>query len=97
MLIQPISITQHLYRARGKTARLNAVITEFDFPPARFVGEGRYNHAGGPVLYIASDLETCKAETRDANILAVKFKIDTPLKVFDLTSDFRDIREHQEL
>lgn len=97
MLIQPIIIDQHLYRARVKTANLNAVITEFDFPPARFVGEGRYNHAGGPVLYIASDLETCKAETRNENILTIKFKTDTPLKIFDLTSDFRDIREHEEL
>lgn len=97
MLIQPISIAQFLFRARVKTVSLTAIIKEFDFPPARLVGEGRYNHAGGPVLYIASDLETCKAETRNTNILAVKFKINTALKIFDLTSDFSDIREHEEL
>lgn len=55
----PSLITSPLYRARTKKSLQSASISEFDFPPKEFVSEGRYNHAGVPILYLASDPATC--------------------------------------
>jgi len=77
------NIKQAMYRARAQTSMPKRMVSEFDFPPPRFVGEGRYNHAGSPVLYLASDLETCIKEMRNASSLTLKFELTCPLIVFD--------------
>ena len=51
-----------LFRARATTKPVASEVTEFGFPPAYVVGQGRYNHAGIPVLYLGSTRETCIAE-----------------------------------
>ena len=93
----PSHMGHPLYRARIKNNGLQHLITEFDFPPPQYVGEGRYNHAGNPVLYLASDLKTCKAEVRAENVLTLEFELTQPLKIFDLTSEFYEIREYEDL
>lgn len=77
-------IQDRLYRARRMDFEIEKKIEVFDFPPAQFVGDGRYNHAGRPVLYIASSLTTCVEEMRKVNCLVMAFKFDRPLKIFDL-------------
>ncbi len=54
----PKLLDQPLFRARSTSPLTpSKSIDSFDFPPAAFVNEGRYNHAGAPVLYLASDKE----------------------------------------
>lgn len=62
---QPLPLP--LYRARAKaqiepdsTGLLTA--KEFGAPPEEFVGEGRFNHAGLPMLYLADTVATTIAE-----------------------------------
>ena len=42
-----------LYRARRAEKLLSPHITDFGPPPAHLVEEGRYNHAGHSMLYLA--------------------------------------------
>ncbi|MCH7269560.1 RES family NAD+ phosphorylase [Burkholderia gladioli] len=90
-LVRRVSITaptqvvnDRLYRARSINASVSEDLACFDFPPAAVVSEGRYNHAGRPVLYLASSLKTCIAELRNAEALVASFNLTRPLKIFDL-------------
>lgn len=74
----------HLYRARSGNVSLN--IKEFEKPPAKIVGEQRYNHAGNPALYLGSSSEVCIAELGGSDCTIAKFKISNELKVLDLHS-----------
>lgn len=56
-----------LFRARvaSDVLRLNQapdVLATFAPPPAQYVGEGRFNHAGTPMLYLASEPGVAAAE-----------------------------------
>ncbi len=87
-----------LFRGRSLTAGATPSIGDFDFPPAEFVEEGRYNHAGGPVLYLASSEEVCKAEMRNAaNLHIAKFRFPVPLKILDLMSPHEDAGDHADI
>lgn len=77
-------INDRLYRARRVDASVSEDLECFDFPPAAVVSEGRYNHAGRPVLYLASSFKTCIEELRDSEALVASFSFTTPLKIFDL-------------
>lgn len=76
-------VAKRLYRARSG-ASLERSVGTFDFPPAQCVAEGRYNHAGRPVLYVASSLTTCVAEMRNADCLVMGFQLTSPIKILDL-------------
>lgn len=95
--INPVQVEHSLYRARAKHQNPKPIISDFDFPPPQFVSEGRYNHAGNPALYLASDIETCKAETRNCDVLILEFMLKAPLKIFDLTSDFDEPANYTDL
>lgn len=73
-----------LCRARKGNGYKNLV--DFDAPPRTSVGEGRYNHAGGPVIYLASDEETCTEEMRRHCCTIAELKLEVPLKVLDLNT-----------
>lgn len=61
------SVSEALYRARlaADVARLSqnpAELSTYAPPPAAYVGEGRFNHAGSPMLYAASSPMVAAAE-----------------------------------
>jgi len=87
-----------LFRARSiLDGMLAQDILTFDFPPASSVKEGRYNHAGSPVLYLGSDKDTCQAELRNDPCLVLEFELRTPVCVLDLTDPFSAHEEHADL
>lgn len=93
-----VVLTQSLFRARNaQSSNLTESIECFDFPPKRFVQEGRYNHAGAPVLYLASDKETCQAELRGEQCLVLEFKLLSPIKILDLSDPFTSHHRHSDL
>ncbi|VWD57038.1 hypothetical protein BCO71171_06067 [Burkholderia contaminans] len=77
-------VNDRLFRARTVNASVSEDIACFDFPPADVVSEGRYNHAGRPVLYLASSFKTCIAELRNTEAIVASFSFTKPLKIFDL-------------
>lgn len=77
-------VSDRLYRARILNTSVFENLACFDFPPANVVSEGRYNHAGRPVLYLASSFKVCLAELRNAETLIASFNFMKPLKIFDL-------------
>lgn len=77
-------ISGRLYRARKAKPGMVEAASTFDFPPAEYVAEGRYNHAGRPVLYVASTSKTCVAEMRDVDCLIMGFELATVIKTLDL-------------
>jgi hypothetical protein len=90
--------TDFLFRGRSLSSGSTPGIGDFDFPPAEFVKEGRYNHAGDSVLYLASSEEVCKAEMRNAaNLHIAKFRLPVPLKILDLMSPHEDAGEHADI
>lgn len=94
----PKLLDQPLFRARSASpAPPLQSIDSFDFPPAAFISEGRYNHAGAPVLYLASDKETCQAELRDSACLVIEFTLIAPVRILDLTDPYKAHQEHSDL
>lgn len=51
-----------LFRARNAAEVATMDVDAFGPPPAECVTEGRYNHAGNPMLYLADDEDTALAE-----------------------------------
>jgi len=91
-------VSQPLFRARSTlSGELTESIECFDFPPARFVQEGRYNHAGAPVLYLASDKETCLAELSGEQCIVLELKLLSPIKILDLSDPFAAHHRHSDL
>jgi len=71
--------------------RIDNGIAAYDFEnlasaPAHLCKEGRYNHAGHSVLYLASDAATCLAEVDSTGgpVAVAEFDIETDLKVLRL-------------
>jgi RES domain-containing protein len=73
-------IAEHL---RSRDAR------QFGPPDPAKTTEGRYNHAGKPVLYLGSDPLTCKLELGSPadGVVVAEFKFTKPLRVLDLSSE----------
>lgn len=67
-------------------------------PPAHAVGEGRFNHAGSPMLYLASSVEVAAAEIAKpgARCLIGELQLTAPQRVLDLVEIDED-GEHFEL
>jgi hypothetical protein len=86
------------FRGRSLPTNSSPSLGDFDFPPSEFVKERRYNHAGDPVLYLASSEEVCRAELRDANDLFIaKFRLPVSMKVLDLMSPHEAESEHSDM
>ncbi len=91
-------VDQHLFRARSTASgHIEHQMQSFDMPPKRFVHEGRYNHAGGPVLYLSSDAATCQAELRNAQCIVIEFRLKRELRILDLTDPFNKHGSHADL
>jgi len=91
-------IDTHLYRARvQETLKKPDDDNEFDFPPNKVVSEGRYNHAGMPVLYLGSDPETCFYEVREAPCIIAKIKITDKIKILDFTNTYDLNKDHSDI
>lgn len=64
-----VPFTAHLFRARTDAeivacGQSPTELVTFGPPPAASAGEGRFNHAGSPMLYVASTPELAAAEIR---------------------------------
>ena len=94
---EPKTLDSVLHRARTKESLKNKDESQFDFPPSATVTEGRYNHAGIPVLYLASDPETCFHELRKVPCLIAKIQITDPIKVLDLSDTYDSHENHTDL
>jgi hypothetical protein len=64
-----------------------ASIADFGPPPAAKTKEGRYNHAGRPVLYLADEEATCWEECRrpDGPFSIASFAFTRPVRILDLS------------
>ena len=85
--LEPVQIQGGLWRGREGVSESDAgLLASYDRPPEDRVQEGRYNHAGSPVLYLSSDRTTCHSELRDRACTAGELRFDTPLRVLDLVA-----------
>lgn len=82
----PIKITDSYYRARKLIDETTYANNDFGYPPRNIITEGRYNHAGSPVIYLADSESTCFYELRKPveGIAVAEVKITRPLKILDL-------------
>jgi hypothetical protein len=85
------SVSEPLFRARtaADVARLGQIPADLGTyapPPAAYVGEGRFNHAGSPMLYAASSVTVAAAELGRPGDLAYvgELCIASELLVLDL-------------
>lgn len=83
---QLTKIEEKYYRAR--VIEDGKVYTQGDFmhPPREIVKEGRYNHAGVPVLYLGDTPLTCFYELRkpETGMIFAEIEISEPIKILDL-------------
>lgn len=84
--VESTDIRTDYYRARKLEKGKHYGNDDFKYPPRGKIGEGRYNHAGSLVIYLANNLNTCFYELRQPNdgIAIAKIKITGTLKVLDL-------------
>ena len=95
--VKPRKLNFSLFRARTISSLQSNDIKEFDFPPNEFVSEGRYNHAGMPALYLASDMETCFHEMRESDCIIAEIAMQKELKILDLINPFDSHQKHCDL
>ena len=84
---EPKLIGDGLFRARPLgTERLPE---QFLAPPPAVCREGRFNHAGRPVLYLTSSPEVALAEldSPEEGVLLASVKLKAPVKVVDLGNE----------
>lgn len=79
-------IEYQLFRGRLLMDVSTPFPSEFYPPSKSYTAEGRYNHAGKPVLYLATDKLTCFNELGKPaeDLFIASVKILQPLKVLDL-------------
>lgn len=74
---------------RGRMSRdvpPTPTLLDFGPPPASKVAEGRYNHAGHAMLYLADSANTVKGEMRASEGISIAtLEIDVACKVLDLS------------
>lgn len=99
-IAQPLP--HELFRARGRRAfgtsnPAHLPLTSFAAPPAEVVTEGRFNHAGLPMLYLADSAETALAEigSRGEEICIASITFGATFKVLDLVEIDPDEPEEQ--
>ena len=86
-----------LFRARGLEGLKEISVEQFDFANPMFVGEGRYNHAGQPVLYLGDSKETCFHELRGIHCAIAEIALDGDLKVLDLATPYDSHEDQSDL
>ena len=86
-----------LYRARGLEGLREISVGQFDFADPKYVGEGRYNHAGQPVLYLGDSKETCFHELRGKNCAVAEIALDSDLKILDLATPYDSHKNQSDL
>lgn len=96
-IIKQEALAASLYRARVSDSLNSRDISEFDFPPNKVVSEGRYNHAGMPVLYLGSSPETCFQEMRKIPCHVAEIRIKQSIKVLDLFNSYKIHKECSDL
>lgn len=78
---------------RGKPIEIGKIFNHSDFtaPSKNKTKEGRYNHYGCPVFYLASHYETCYYELGQPKqgICVSELTIDKPLKILDLMDELK--------
>jgi RES domain-containing protein len=80
-------IKETFYRGRDTTKGKLSLLNDFSYPPQEIVTEGRYNHSGHSMLYLADSKETVWAEIGSPSIslYVAALTIDVKLTVLDLT------------
>lgn len=98
----PEHLPRPLFRARSRSAFGTAdpyrlPLADFGPPPAELVGEGRFNHAGLPMLYLADGAETALLEVGRVaeEICLATLAIAGDYKVLDLVSVDPDEEERE--
>ena len=86
-----------LYRARGLEGLREISVGQFDFADPKYVSEGRYNHAGQPVLYLGDSIETCFHELRGVNCAVAEIALDSDLKILDLATPYDSHQNQSDL
>lgn len=96
--MKKLPVGTSLFRARTakdviSCNQLPSEIDTYGPPPARVVGEGRFNHAGTPMLYLATREEVAVAEIGQPNedCYIGELEIVTPLSVLDLVEMEEDM------
>lgn len=78
-------VEEKYYRARYAEQLAIPTPNDFDKPPSEFTAEGRYNHAGMPVLYLGSEKKVCFLELGGEKAVAIaELSINIELKILDL-------------
>lgn len=90
-------IHSNLFRARGLESLKAMTEDQFDFARPEFVGEGRYNHAGRPVLYLGDSKETCFHELRRVRCVIAEISLLGDIKVLDLATPYYNHRDQSDL
>lgn len=97
-----VSMTESWFRARSAESIEKAdhspdLLTTFGPPPSNLVAEGRFNHAGCPMLYLASDASTAATETvgsgEDCFVAELRFL--RQLCILDLSDEEKDTTESE--
>jgi RES domain-containing protein len=92
-LVKATTIRAPLYRARFAADVVSCKqnpddLATFGPAPARVVGEGRFNHAGVPMIYMADSAETAAAEMGEPGKLChiAELQLLKAIKVLDLNA-----------
>jgi RES domain-containing protein len=91
--VTPSLVGTNYFRARSTSGMKTLSEMEFYKPPRDVVKEGRYNHAGEPMLYLGNSIETCFAELRNTICFIAHINITSPLRVLDLSDTWVSHRE----
>jgi len=80
------SLPELHYRARSCRFLNSPTFEAFLPPPPSKTGEGRYNHAGLPVLYVATDPATCCLELGSPKdgVFFAQVRFLRPIRILDL-------------
>lgn len=84
-----LNMVKPLFRARNYDSNYSYVDSDFLAPPKKYIKEGRYNHAGSQVLYLAEDELTCFRELRspEEGVMLAKVDITKEMKILDLMDE----------
>jgi RES domain-containing protein len=84
--LSPCAVECNWYRGRSKAIEESSGV-DFGPPPKALTREGRYNHAGRPVVYLADAPATCWEECRrpPCAFSIARFSFVQPLRIVDLS------------
>ena len=87
-----ISVADLSFRARHQSKLKSPNLTDFLPPPPEMTQEGRYNHAGLPVLYLAKTQKTCILELGNPaeGLWGAQIRILKSLKILSLSTPEMD-------